>query len=103
MIITGGFNVYAVDLEAVLLEHQDVLEAAVIAAPSKSWGETPVAFAVLRTDASPEAVCEWANQQLGKVQRLARVIGIKELPRSNIGKVLKRTLREELVPWGVFP
>jgi len=31
------------------------------------------------------------------------VIGIKELPRSNIGKVLKRTLREELVPWGVFP
>ncbi|MFT4439222.1 class I adenylate-forming enzyme family protein [Caballeronia sp. 15715] len=103
VIITGGFNVYAVDLEAVLLEHQDVLEAAVIAAPSKRWGETPVAFAVLRTDASPDAVCEWANQQLGKVQRLARVIGIKELPRSNIGKVLKRTLREELVPWGVFP
>jgi long-chain acyl-CoA synthetase len=103
VIITGGFNVYAVDLENVLLEHPDVREVAVIAAPSTSWGETPVAFAVLREGASAEAVCQWANQRLGKVQRVARVVAIEELPRSNIGKVLKRTLREKLLPWGTLP
>jgi long-chain acyl-CoA synthetase len=103
VIISGGFNVYAVDLENVLLEHPDVREVAVIAAPSTSWGETPVAFAVLREGASADVVCQWANQRLGKVQRVARVVEIEELPRSNIGKVLKRTLREKLLPWGTLP
>lgn len=103
VIISGGFNVYAVDLENVLLQHPDVQEVAVIAAPSKSWGETPVAFAVLRDGASADAVCAWANQRLGKVQRIARVAGIEELPRSSIGKVLKRTLRERLLSWGMLP
>ena len=103
VIISGGFNVYAVDLENILVQHPDVREVAVIAAPSKSWGETPVAFAVLRDGASADVVCQWANQRLGKVQRVARVVGIDELPRSDIGKVLKRNLREKSLPWGILP
>ena len=96
VIISGGFNVYAVDLENVLMQHADVAEVAVIAAPSREWGETPVAFAVLRNDAAPEAVRKWANEQLGKTQRIAQVIAIDALPRSSIGKILKRELRERL-------
>jgi long-chain acyl-CoA synthetase len=103
VVISGGFNVYAVDLENVLTQHPDVQEVAVIAAPSQSWGETPVAFAVLREGATADAVCQWANQRLGKVQRVARVVAIDELPRSSIGKVLKRTLREKLLPLGTLP
>jgi long-chain acyl-CoA synthetase len=103
VIISGGFNVYAVDLENTLIQHPDVREVAVIAAPSQSWGETPVAFAVLRDNASADTVCQWANLRLGKVQRLARVVGIEELPRSDIGKVLKRSLREKLLPLGTMP
>jgi long-chain acyl-CoA synthetase len=96
MIISGGFNVYAVDLENVLTQHPDVAEAAVIAAPSREWGETPVAFAVLRNDTACEVIRQWANERLGKTQRIARVIAIDALPRSSIGKVLKRELRERL-------
>lgn len=96
MIISGGFNVYAVDLENVLTQHPDVAEAAVIAAPSREWGETPVAFAVLRNDTACEVIRQWTNERLGKTQRIARVIAIDALPRSSIGKVLKRELRERL-------
>ena len=97
VIISGGFNVYAIDLENVLMQHPDVLEAAVIAAPSHEWGETPVAYAVLRVGASPEAIRLWANERLGKYQRIAHVLPIVDLPRSPIGKVLKRELRERFV------
>ena len=94
VIISGGFNVYAIDLENILMQHPDVAEAAVIATPSREWGETPVAFAVLRNDAATDVVRQWANDRLGKSQRIARVIAIDALPRSSIGKVLKRELRE---------
>ena len=97
VIISGGFNVYAIDLENVLMQHPDVLEAAVIAAPSHEWGETPVAYAVLRVGASPESIRLWANERLGKYQRIAHVLPIVDLPRSPIGKVLKRELRERFV------
>ena len=50
VIISGGFNIYAIDLERVLLSHGDVLDAAVIAAPSEQWGETPLAFVVGRME-----------------------------------------------------
>ncbi|WP_309901072.1 class I adenylate-forming enzyme family protein [Variovorax soli] len=96
MIISGGFNIYPSDLEAVLRSHAAVAEAAVVGAPSEQWGETPVAFVVRRAgnDTSGEALLQWANAQLGKTQRLARLHLIDELPRSAIGKVLKRELRE---------
>jgi long-chain acyl-CoA synthetase len=96
MIISGGFNVYPSDLEAVLRGHADVAEAAVVGMPSERWGETPVAFVVpKRQDPRlPEALLEWTNSQLGKTQRLAAVELVESLPRSAIGKVLKRELRD---------
>jgi long-chain acyl-CoA synthetase len=96
MIISGGFNVYPSDLESVLEQHPDVAEAAVVGVPSARWGETPVAFAVLKPGCqlSAEELLEWANERLGKTQRMAAVEIVDELPRSAIGKVLKRELRD---------
>lgn len=99
MIISGGFNIYPSDLESVLAQHEAVAEAAVVGAPSERWGETPVAFIVLKpgSDATPEELHAWANEKLGKMQRLAEVRIKMTFPRSPIGKVLKRELREELL------
>jgi long-chain acyl-CoA synthetase len=117
MVISGGFNIYPSDLEAVLRRHPKVADAAVVGVPSARWGETPVAFVVARAGAAPDAptptqtahapslspdtsqdalaatLRDWANAQLGKTQRLAAVRLVAELPRSPIGKVLKRELR----------
>jgi len=100
MIISGGFNVYAIDLERVLLSHSDVDDVAVIAAPSEQWGETPLAFVVLASGSmiDAEVLRQWANGQLGKAQRISAVEFIDKLPRSPIGKVLKRALRDGLDP-----
>lgn len=96
MVISGGFNIYPSDLEMVLVQHDAVLEAAVVAMPSEEWGETPVAFVVLRPGASADAgaLKSWANDRLGKFQRLNDVVMVDVLPRSAIGKVLKRELRD---------
>ena len=94
MIISGGFNIYPSDLEAVVIEHPEVEEVAVIGVHSDDWGETPVGVVVGPSDA--DAIKEWANAKLGKTQRLAAVHIVDELPRSAIGKVLKRELRESL-------
>ncbi len=97
MIISGGFNVYPSDLESVLREHPAVLEAAVVGAPSEAWGETPVAFVVLRADrgATPDDLLQWVNQRVGKTQRVSSLHLMDELPRSAIGKILKRELRDQ--------
>jgi long-chain acyl-CoA synthetase len=105
MIISGGFNIYPSDVEAVLREHPAVADAAVVGVASQRWGESPVAFVVLRagsgretSTATPDAgeLQEWANARLAKAQRLLSVELVAELPRSAIGKVLKRELRERL-------
>jgi len=102
MVISGGFNIYPKDLEAVLREHPDVEDAAVFGVPSARWGETPVACVVLRAGRSVDlAVLRvWANERLGRTQRLAAVQALDELPRSAIGKVLKRELRERFAASG---
>ena len=99
MIITGGFNVYPCDIEDVLTQHPEVYECAVVGAPSEQWGETPVAFVVPRADTQAEAhaLREWLNVRVGKTQRVADVRLVAFLPRSEIGKVLKRQLREQYV------
>jgi acyl-CoA synthetase (AMP-forming)/AMP-acid ligase II len=96
MIISGGFNIYPSDIEAVLCGHAEVAEAAVVGVTSERWGETPVAFVVAkRSDPQlSRLLLEWTNSKLGKTQRLAAVELVDSLPRSAIGKVLKRELRD---------
>jgi long-chain acyl-CoA synthetase len=96
MIISGGFNIYPSDLEAVLIQHDAVEEASVVGVASVAWGETPVAFVVPKAGLAPdpEALREWVNNRVGKTQRLADLRFVASLPRSAIGKVLKRELRD---------
>ena len=96
VIISGGFNIYPVDLEAALAAHAAVAEAAVVGVPSARWGETPVGFVVLAdgAQADAETLRAFANARLGSTQRLADVAVVPALPRSPIGKVLKRELRD---------
>ncbi len=99
MIISGGFNIYPSDLEAVLRQHPDVADVAVVGVPSADWGETPVAFVVSR-GADGTALKTFANERLGKTQRISAVELIDELPRSHIGKILKRELRDSYTARG---
>ena len=96
VIISGGFNVFPIDLEGELLKDERVAEAAVIGMPSDKWGETPVGFVVLKSGdaAELEDIRQTANARLGKTQRLALVHAIDEMPRSHIGKLLKTELRD---------
>src|SRR3546814_3480674 len=72
MIISGGFNIFPSDLEAILIADDRVVDAAVVGIPSEEWGETPVAFVVLKGDADAEAVRADCNAKVGKTQRLSR-------------------------------
>jgi long-chain acyl-CoA synthetase len=94
LVISGGFNIYPSDLEAILKRHPAVADAAVVGVVSNRWGETPVGFVVLRREISAENLRQWANHRLGKNQRLSDLVFVADLPRSEIGKVLKRTLRD---------
>jgi long-chain acyl-CoA synthetase len=96
MIISGGFNIYPSDMEAQLHAHPAVLESAVVGVPSEAWGETPVAFVVLRAGQTVTAdeLKAWVNDRVGKTQRLSALVLCEELPRSAIGKILKRELRD---------
>ncbi len=96
MIVSGGQNIYPQDIEAQLVQHPNISEAAVIGATSKKWDETPIGLVVKSGDAN---ICEqdlklWCNQRVGKQQRLTDIIFIDQLPRNPNGKILKRELRE---------
>jgi len=95
MIISGGFNVFPSDIEAVVAQHPAVLDVAVISIPHAKWGEVPLALVVPKPGAGPAAddIVPWCNARLAKHQRLAGVEFRSEFPRNALGKVLKRELR----------
>ena len=103
VIISGGFNIFPIDLENELLKDERVAEAAVVGVPSELWGETPVGFVVLQPgagDAALEDIRTVANSRLGKTQRVSALHAIAEMPRSHIGKLLKTELRDLVLPAG---
>ena len=95
MIVSGGFNVFPKDIEAVVGGHEDVSDVAVIGVPDPKWGEVPLALIVAAPGAAPdpEAIRLWANERLAKPQRLSKIEIRDDLPRNALGKVLKRELR----------
>jgi long-chain acyl-CoA synthetase len=95
MVISGGFNVFPSDLEQVVAAHEAVHDVTVIGVPHERWGETPLALVIRRPGAelTEAELLEWANQRLGKHQRLGAVEFRDEFPRNALGKVLKKDLR----------
>jgi acyl-CoA synthetase (AMP-forming)/AMP-acid ligase II len=96
MIITGGFNVYPAEVENALASLPDVSEAAVFGVPDPTWGEAVVAAVTLRAGcrADPEVLRRLAKQRLGGVKSPRRIHIVDEIPRNEIGKILKLSLIE---------
>lgn len=96
MYISGGENVYPAEVEAVLLAHPDVLEAAVIGAPHPRWQECGVAFLVPRPGAglSQAEVLAHVDGRLARYKHPAHVAFVDQLPRTASGKVQKDVLRK---------
>jgi long-chain acyl-CoA synthetase len=96
MIISGGENVYPVEIEEVLTQHPGVAEAAVIGVPDERWGEAVMALVVARDHHPPAAedLLAFARERLAGYKLPRSVDYVDELPRTPTGKVLKRELRE---------
>ena len=97
MIIAGGYNIYPADVEAVLFEHPQVKEAAVIGMPDQYRGETVKAYVVLKEGetVTEEEIIEFCKERMA-IYRVPRQVEFRDdLPKSMIGKVLRRELREE--------
>ena len=97
MILRGGFNVYPREVEEVLYEHEDVMEAAVIGVPHESHGEEVKAVVALTEDgkASPEDLKAFCKERLAAYKYPRFVEIVAELPKGPSGKILKRELRDD--------
>jgi fatty-acyl-CoA synthase len=96
MIITGGFNVYAVEVEAALSEHPAVLMSAVVGVPHPDWGEAVHAEVILRQDMTIPAdeLIDHVKARLGSYKAPKTIKFVEELPMSAVGKVLRRQVKE---------
>ena len=99
MIITGGFNVYSIEVENALRAHESVQDCAVVGLPDDKWGEKIVAVVQPRPGHSvdPSALTAFVKQQIGSVKTPKQIEVWDNLPRSKVGKVLKPDIRERLV------
>lgn len=97
LIISGGFNVFPLEVEQVLAAHPAVQDCAVIGVPDDKWGEAVKAVVELAPgrSAAADELIELCRRELGGVKAPKSIDFIAELPRSAVGKVLKRTLREK--------
>ena len=97
MIITGGENVYPIEVEQVLYRHDAVREVAVVGVPDDRWGETPVAVVALQdgTETTAEELIAYSRERLAHFKCPTRVEFVSELPRNATGKVLKTVLRQQ--------
>jgi fatty-acyl-CoA synthase len=97
LVISGGENVYPAEIEEVLHAHAAVAEAAVIGVPDERWGEVCAAYVALRPGAAcdEEELLDWCRGRLARFKVPRTVHLVEALPRSGVGKVLKRDLRAD--------
>jgi len=96
MIISGGENIYSVQVEEAIARHEAVLESAVIGIPDDEWGESVKAYVVLKPGAiaTEEEIIETAKASLASYQKPRMVEFVEALPKASTGKILKRVLRD---------
>jgi len=97
LIIAGGFNVSPSEVEAVLRGHPDLLDAAVVGVPSPHGGEKVVAIVLLRPGAelNADGLVEFCRERLAAYKVPRDIVAVAELPKSMLGKVLRKQVREE--------
>jgi fatty-acyl-CoA synthase len=98
MVISGGVNIYPAEIEQRLHAHPSVHEVAVVGVPDPEWGESLVAFVVLREgkSAGADELGQWVKEALADYKRPRRFLFVDALPRTPTGKVLKRELKARL-------
>ena len=98
MFISGGENVYPVEIEKVLYQHPAVLMCAVVGIPDPKWGEVGVACVVLKpgSKVSESEISQFMNERLARYKIPKQVTFMTDLPISGAGKILKRQLKEQL-------
>ncbi len=96
MIISGGVNVYPRDVEEAIVTHPAIVEAAVIGVPDEKWGESVVAYVVVRqgNELSPDELDTHLRPLLAGYKIPREVVTVDSLPRNAAGKILKRDLRD---------
>jgi long-chain acyl-CoA synthetase len=96
MIISGGENIFSVQVEEAVAQHPAVLECAVIGVPDDEWGESVKAVVVVKpgSDVTEQDIIEQARHHLAGYQKPRSVDFVGELPKAPTGKILKRALRE---------
>jgi fatty-acyl-CoA synthase len=97
IIISGGENISSLEVEEVLYQHPDVMEAAVVARPDEKWGETPHAFVTLKPGASKVTesdIIAWCRMHLAHF-KCPRFVSFGPLPKTSTGKIQKFELREK--------
>ena len=98
MIISGGENVYPTEVEAILAQHPDIKDVAVVGCPDEKWGERVAAAVVLREGATltGEELIAWSKERLAGYKRPREILFLQadEMPRNATGKILHRVLRD---------
>jgi acyl-CoA synthetase (AMP-forming)/AMP-acid ligase II len=89
-----GMQVAPAELEALLVTHPAVGDAAVIGSPDEEAGEVPKAFVVLKAEAEPQAIMDWVAGRVAPHKKIRRLEVVKEIPKSLSGKILRRVLVE---------
>ena len=98
IIISGGENISSLEVEEVLYQHPDIMEAAVVARPDSKWGETPMAFVTIKpgsTEPAIESLIEFCREHLAGF-KIPRYFDFGELPKTLTGKIQKNVLREKV-------
>ena len=94
MIISGGENIYSIEVERVLAEHPSIAEVAVIGVPDEKWGESVKAVVALEGEASEKEIIAFARERLAAYKCPKTVDVVEALPRNPTGKILKKDLRK---------
>lgn len=89
-----SYQVAPAELEALLLTHSAVVDAAVVPKAGKKQGEVPKAFVVLKQEISAEELIDWVGNQVAAYKRIQEVVFIDQIPKSPSGKILRRVLRD---------
>lgn len=89
-----GYQIAPAELEAVLVTHPAVAEAAVVASPDEEAGEVPKAFVVLNRSARAEEILDFVAQRVAKYKKIRRLELVEEIPKTPAGKILRRVLRQ---------
>jgi acyl-CoA synthetase (AMP-forming)/AMP-acid ligase II len=97
MIISGGYNIYPAELENVLNAHPSVMESAVVGIPDEKWGESILALVVLKSGqmVTEQQLIDFCKTRLAGYKKPRRVEFVNELPKSFVGKILRRVVREK--------